>query len=64
MLFPIAGIVNNCVNPVSLFEKYLLRRQQIVQIVPLLLPFPLSSGIISVCLDLAGRFRNKDIHPC
>ena len=25
-----------------------------------LLPFPLTSGIISVCLDLAGRFRNKD----
>ena len=25
------------------------------------LPFPLTSGIISVCLDLAGLFRNKDI---
>jgi hypothetical protein len=29
-----------------------------------LLPFPLTSGIISVCLDLAGLFRNKDIHLC
>ena len=28
------------------------------------LPFPLTSFIISVCLDLAGRFRNKDIHLC
>jgi hypothetical protein len=28
------------------------------------LPFPLTSGIISVCLDLAGLFRNKDIHLC
>ena len=28
------------------------------------LPFPLTSGIISVCLDLAGRFRNKDIYLC
>ena len=28
------------------------------------LPFPLSSGIISVCLDLAGHFRNKDTHLC
>ena len=28
------------------------------------LPFQLTSGIISVCLDLAGRFRNKDIHLC
>ena len=25
------------------------------------LPFQLSSGIIRVCLDLAGLFRNKDI---
>ena len=25
------------------------------------MPFPLTSGIISVCLDLAGLFRNKDI---
>jgi hypothetical protein len=28
------------------------------------LPFPLTFGIISVCLDLAGLFRNKDIHLC
>jgi len=28
------------------------------------LPFLLTSGIISVCLDLAGLFRNKDIHLC
>jgi hypothetical protein len=28
------------------------------------LPFRLTSGIISVCLDLAGLFRNKDIHQC
>src|SRR3984957_5865224 len=26
-----------------------------------LLPFPLTCGIIRVCLDLAGLFRNKDI---
>src|ERR1700741_3882748 len=26
-----------------------------------LLPFHLTSGIIRVCLDLAGLFRNKDI---
>jgi small subunit ribosomal protein S16 len=25
------------------------------------LPFPLTCGIIRVCLDLAGLFRNKDI---
>ena len=28
------------------------------------LQFGLTSGIISVCLDLAGLFRNKDIHLC
>ena len=28
------------------------------------LPFLLTSGIIRVCLDLAGLFRNKDIHLC
>src|SRR5487761_883138 len=27
------------------------------------LPFYLSSGIIRVCLDLTGLFRNKDIRP-
>jgi hypothetical protein len=28
------------------------------------LPFLPTSFIISVCLDLAGRFRNKDIYLC
>jgi hypothetical protein len=28
------------------------------------LPFPLTFGIIGVCLDLAGLFRNKDTHLC
>src|SRR5258708_15798816 len=28
-----------------------------------LLPFRLTSGIIRVCLDLTGLFRNKDIRP-
>src|ERR1700733_6166895 len=28
-----------------------------------LLPFHLTSGIIRVCLDLTGLFRNKDIRP-
>jgi hypothetical protein len=28
------------------------------------LPFHLTSGIIRVCFDLAGRFRNKDIPLC
>src|ERR1700687_3072302 len=27
------------------------------------LPFHLTSGIIRVCLDLTGLFRNKDIRP-
>src|SRR6266496_4441173 len=27
------------------------------------LPFRLTSGIIRVCLDLTGLFRNKDIRP-
>ena len=78
MLLPLAGIVNNCVNLVHLFEKGVLRRQRILPVVaefsqdsnsattilPLLLPFPLTSGIINVCLDLAGLFRNKDVHQC
>jgi|GEM_PF-3106734 len=29
-----------------------------------LLPFPLTSGIIRVCFDLTGLFRNKDILLC
>src|SRR5208283_811506 len=29
-----------------------------------LLPFPLTSGIIVVWLDLTGLFRNKDTHLC
>jgi hypothetical protein len=28
------------------------------------LPFPLTYGIINVCLDPAGLFRSKDIHLC
>ena len=28
------------------------------------LPIHLTSGIIRVCLDLAGLFRNKDIFSC
>ena len=28
------------------------------------LPFPLTFGIIKVCFDLAGLFRNKDVHLC
>jgi hypothetical protein len=28
------------------------------------LPFPLTYGIMNVCLDPAGLFRSKDIHLC
>jgi len=39
-----------------------LRLLCLLSVLPL--PFRLTSGIISVCLDLAGLFRNKDIHLC
>jgi small subunit ribosomal protein S16 len=36
-------------------------RQAVVNVVKPGLPFPLTSGIIRLCIDLAGLFRNKDI---
>jgi hypothetical protein len=44
-----------------------LARGFVFQVPPFIippLPFPLTFGIIIVCLDLAGLFRNKDIHLC